>query len=92
MAPDLRSTGSSPSGQAASHLASKAAAIPRASAWAPRQAKYDWRSFLTAEEAATLAAADAAKTEWQRLNSARAAILNRAIQRAKHAAKRGGKA
>lgn len=46
--------------------------------------KWDWRSFLTDEEARILAAADAAKAEWQRLNESRAGITNRAIQRAKH--------
>jgi cell division protein FtsL len=54
----------------------------------PRKAKWDWRSFLTADEARTLAAAEAAKSEWKRLNVERAGITNRAIQRAKsHAAK-----
>ena len=43
-----------------------------------------WRDYLTPEEAATIAAADASKTEWQRLNAARAGIVNRAIQRAKY--------
>lgn len=47
--------------------------------------KWPWRDYLTDEEAAKLAAADAAKAEWERLNVERAAIVNRAIQRAKYA-------
>lgn len=52
----------------------------------PRKAKWDWRSYLTLEEAATLQAADRAKAAWQKLNKERAGITNRAIQRAKYAA------
>lgn len=53
----------------------------------PRKPKWDWRRFLTVEEKATLAAADRAKSEWQKLNRERAGITNRAIQRAKYAAR-----
>lgn len=49
--------------------------------------KLPWREHLTNEERRTLELADAAKVEWQRLNQARAGIVNRAIQRAKYAAK-----
>ncbi|WP_038367936.1 hypothetical protein [Bosea sp. UNC402CLCol] len=49
----------------------------------PRTPKWPWRNFLTADEARILARADAAKSEWKRLNVERAAITNRAIQRAK---------
>lgn len=48
--------------------------------------KWPWRDYLTPEEAKTLAAADRAKKRWEKLNQARAAITNRAIQRAKYAA------
>jgi hypothetical protein len=50
--------------------------------------RWNWRAYLTAEERSMLAAADKAKAEWQRLNVQRAAIQNRAIQRAKYNAKR----
>lgn len=53
-----------------------------------RKPKWDWRSFLTAEELAILAAADRAKAAWLKLNRERAGITNRAIQRAKYAAQR----
>jgi hypothetical protein len=43
-----------------------------------------WRAYLTAEEAAILAAADAAKAEWLKLSASRAGIVNRAIQRMRH--------
>jgi hypothetical protein len=56
-------------------------------AWEPRKSKWDWRRFLTQDERAVLAAADAAKREWQKLNRERAGITNRAIQRAKYAAR-----
>ena len=52
-----------------------------------RKPKWDWRSFLTADERAVLAAADKAKKSWLKLNKERAGITNRAIQRAKYAAK-----
>lgn len=52
-----------------------------------RRPKWDWRSFLTADELAVLAAADEAKKKWLKLNKERAGITNRAIQRAKYAAK-----
>lgn len=51
-----------------------------------RKPKWDWRSFLTADERAVLAQADRAKREWLGLNKERAGITNRAIQRAKYAA------
>jgi len=43
-----------------------------------------WRDFLTKEEAKELAAADEAKRRWLELNRGRAAIVNRAIGRAKY--------
>lgn len=52
-----------------------------------KQPKWDWRAYLTDAERENLAVADAAKAEWQRLNRARAQITNRAIQRAKYAAR-----
>jgi hypothetical protein len=52
-----------------------------------RQPKWPWRKFLTPQERAILARADAAKAEWLELNRERAGITNRAIQRAKYAAK-----
>lgn len=52
----------------------------------PRVPKWPWRDFLTTDEAKALAAADAAKAKWKRLNAERAGITNRAIQRAKFAA------
>lgn len=55
-------------------------------AWKPKQPKWDWRKFLTAEEKAALDKADKAKEAWLALNHDRASIQNRAIQRAKHAA------
>lgn len=54
--------------------------------WSKRAPKWDWRHFLTEDEAAQVAAAEAAKAEWQRLQTVRAGIQNRAIQRAKYAA------
>lgn len=54
--------------------------------WAARKPKWAWRKFLTAEEKKVLATSDAAKAKWLSLNRARAAITNRAIQRAKYAA------
>lgn len=52
-----------------------------------RKPKWDWRTHLTAEELATLDAADKAKSAWLKLNKERAGITNRAIQRAKYAAR-----
>lgn len=52
---------------------------------------WPWRDFLTDEERAEMAAADAAKAKWQRLNRGRVAIQNRALQRAKNAALRSAK-
>lgn len=49
-------------------------------------AKWPWRDFLTDEEREEMAAADRAKIEWLRLNKGRAAIQNRALQRARFAA------
>ncbi len=51
-----------------------------------RKPKWDWRSYLTADELAVLAKADKAKAAWLKLNKERAGITNRAIQRAKYAA------
>jgi hypothetical protein len=48
--------------------------------------KWPWRDYLTDDERATLARADAAKAAWQKLNKGRAEIQNRALQRAKYAA------
>ena len=55
-----------------------------------REPKWPWRDFLTEEERQILRRADGAKLEWQRLNRERAAITNRAIQRAKYTAIRQG--
>lgn len=55
--------------------------------WKKRAAKYPWRSFLTADEKAILERADHAKQAWLELNRERAGITNRAIQRAKYAAR-----
>ena len=52
-----------------------------------REPKWDWRSFLTVEEKAILQTADEAKAVWLKLNKERAGITNRAIQRAKYAAR-----
>ena len=54
----------------------------------PVRRKWPWRDYLTDDERAILAKADAAKAKWQRLNLARASITNRAIQRAKYHATR----
>ncbi len=56
------------------------------SGWSKPAQKWDWRAFLTEEEAAQVSAADAAKAEWQRFQAIRASIQNRAIQRARYAA------
>ncbi len=47
-----------------------------------------WRDYLTEDERAIIEAGDAAKEEWQCLNLPRAGIVNRAIARARYAAKR----
>jgi hypothetical protein len=52
-----------------------------------REPKWDWRQFLTVDEKAILDAADKARATWQKLNRQRAGITNRAIQRAKYAAR-----
>lgn len=52
------------------------------------QPKWPWRDFLTVEEKRVLAQADHAKERWKKLNQARASITNRAIQRAKYAARK----
>lgn len=55
--------------------------------WSPRKPKYDWRAFLTIEERDKLSEAWDAKQHWLALNKESAAITNRAIQRAKYAAR-----
>ena len=55
--------------------------------FAHRDPKWKWRDYLTDDEAEILAAADKAKAEWMKLNQQRAGIQNRAIQRAKYAAR-----
>lgn len=55
--------------------------------YAKRKPKWDWRAYLTADELAVLSAADRAKAAWLKLNKERAGITNRAIQRAKYAAR-----
>lgn len=52
-----------------------------------RKPKWPWRDYLTLAEREKLAAADEAKRLWLELNKERAAITNRAIQRAKYAAR-----
>lgn len=59
----------------------------RATMYEPRGRKWPWREFLTEEEAETLRLADEAKATWKELNKERASITNRAIQRAKYAAR-----
>ena len=53
------------------------------STWTKREPRWNWRAYLTTDEAATVARAETAKAEWQRLQAERAAIQNRAIHRAK---------
>lgn len=48
-----------------------------------RKPKWNWRNFLTQDEKDALEKADRAKAEWLALNTSRAGIINRAIQRAK---------
>ena len=55
--------------------------------WTPRKGKWPWRDFLTLEERDKLSEAWDAKQHWLALNKERAAITNRAIQRAKYASK-----
>ncbi|MCA6108174.1 hypothetical protein [Bradyrhizobium cenepequi] len=54
-----------------------------------KEPKWDWRKFLTEEEVAAIAEADAAKVRWQELNKERSRITNRALQRAKYAEQHG---
>lgn len=56
-------------------------------AYEKRKPRWPWRDFLTLEERNKLAEASEAKRHWQELNKERAAITNRAIQRAKYAAR-----
>ena len=56
--------------------------------WEKRAGKWPWRDYLTSGEANVLRLADIAKARWLALNKERAAITNRAIQRAKYDAKR----
>lgn len=61
--------------------------------WKPRDAMWDWRSFLTEDEAAIIARSDrsaerierARKLHEERFGRARQLIVNRAIHRAKYA-------
>ncbi len=48
-----------------------------------------WREYLTPEERVVIERADAAKRAWQTLNTARAGIVKRAIQRAKYELTKG---
>lgn len=50
-----------------------------------RKRTVQWRDYLTPDERAELDKADDAKKRWQKLNRARAGIVNRAINRAKYA-------
>ncbi len=54
-----------------------------------RQPKWPWRDHLTEEERQIIEAGDAAKAEWLRLSLPRQRIMNRALQRAKFAARTG---
>lgn len=63
--------------------------VRRNMTYTPRRAKWNWREHLTIEELAILRAADKAKAAWLKLNKERAGITNRAIQRAKYAARSG---
>jgi hypothetical protein len=51
-----------------------------------------WWAYLTPEERRIVVAADQAKLAWQKLSATRAAIVNRAQQRARYAKKRPGRA
>jgi len=55
-------------------------------AFQKKEPKWPWRDFLTEDEKEALAKADEAKALWETLNTQRASIQNRAIQRAKYAA------
>lgn len=46
--------------------------------------RIDWRAELTADERRAIDDADKAKARWQKLNAARAGIVNRAIKRAQY--------
>lgn len=59
----------------------------RVAMYKKRDSKWNWRAYLTAEELAILASADRAKAAWLESNKERAGIVNRAVQRAKHAAR-----
>lgn len=64
--------------------------------WQSRRARWNWRAFLTAEERATIERSDAALLRLEKARERynerygvdRAAIVNRAIQRAKFKASR----
>lgn len=56
-----------------------------------QDAKWNWRDYLTTDEAQAIARADEAKKQWEVLNKERAGIVNRAIQRAKYANKKNCK-
>ena len=53
-----------------------------------RKQSWPWRDYLTLEERDFLNEASDAKRHWQALQAQRAAIVNRAIQRAKYAARK----
>lgn len=62
-------------------------------AWKPKPPMWDWRAFLTADEAAIIAQSDIAVRQIEKLRVAyakglstkRQVIVNRAIHRAKYA-------
>ena len=61
-------------------------------AWKPkRQARLDWRSYLTAEEAAIVARYDAAEAARAELAKDMQMIRNRAIQRVRYDERGRGK-
>lgn len=51
--------------------------------------KWQWRDFLSPDEAEFIAKVDQAKADWLELNKARASIKNRAVQRAMYDARKG---
>ena len=67
--------------------------------WQPQPIKWDWRSFLTTEEAASIVRSDAALLRLERARASynnrfgreRQRIVNRAIQRAKYASREESK-
>lgn len=67
-------------------------------AWKSKRGKWDWRAYLTPEEAVAIKSADADRAEivrmekaWRKKHgAARQMILNRAIQRAKYDTKPTG--